>query len=591
MLRGTMGLELGYALMLAAVFSGMIRANASWERLILSPVVAIGLTLMSGLLLALVHSLSGIIEVVFGVTVILGMGYMSGLKLAQQDGVLLRRGTTVLQQKLETGGLGQLLRDCLNAVSQRKRPGAAQKGEQSPVSEPSGLTLAGVPLSRQDITKHFKLIGTTGTGKSTAIRELLDGALARGDRAIIADPDGGYLGRYYDPARGDVILNPFMLASHRWDLHAEIFQEQDVAHVARALLADRAGSDGPWYEYARSFFAWAVRQTMRDGIRDLKEIVRLVKSAPLGELREILAGQEEAHFVAEGNERMFGSVRSVTAIAVSALEHIAQQEGPGFSVRKWICDGRAGTSARDGGVLFMPYRSTEVATLGGMISTWLRLAIFEAMAQPEGDQRLWIVIDELDALGPIDGLKDALARLRKFGAACVLGFQSISQVWGTYGRAHGDTIIENTGTTLILRCSASDGGGTAKYASTLIGEQQVSRETKSRSQSGILSETRSRSEHISIEPAVLASEIEQLPDLHGYLKVATKPQWSYVELTMREPLPGRSSAHYSQAPQAGPAPAPPGQVPDTRGPRRRRSARAAASANGHQPSGKGRPKD
>ena len=30
------------------------------------------------------------------------------------------------------------------------------------------------------------MIGTTGTGKSTAIRELLTGALKRGDRAVIA---------------------------------------------------------------------------------------------------------------------------------------------------------------------------------------------------------------------------------------------------------------------------------------------------------------------------------------------------------------------------------------------------------------------
>ena len=33
------------------------------------------------------------------------------------------------------------------------------------------LTLAGVPVAPEDETKHFKLIGTTGTGKSTAIRE------------------------------------------------------------------------------------------------------------------------------------------------------------------------------------------------------------------------------------------------------------------------------------------------------------------------------------------------------------------------------------------------------------------------------------
>jgi hypothetical protein len=70
------------------------------------------------------------------------------------------------------------------------------------------ITLAGIPVAPEDQTKHFKLIGTTGTGKSIAIQEILAAALARGDRSIIADPDGGYLRRFHDPAR-DVILNPF----------------------------------------------------------------------------------------------------------------------------------------------------------------------------------------------------------------------------------------------------------------------------------------------------------------------------------------------------------------------------------------------
>jgi hypothetical protein len=48
------------------------------------------------------------------------------------------------------------------------------------------ITLAGITVAPEDETKHFKLIGTTGTGKSTAIREILGGALLRGDRAVIA---------------------------------------------------------------------------------------------------------------------------------------------------------------------------------------------------------------------------------------------------------------------------------------------------------------------------------------------------------------------------------------------------------------------
>jgi hypothetical protein len=38
------------------------------------------------------------------------------------------------------------------------------------------------------------------------------------------------------------------------------------------------------------------------------------------------------------------------------------------------------------------------------------------------------------------------------------------------------------------------------------------------------------SEHLKIEPAVMASEIERLPDLTGYLKVASVPDWMRVDL-------------------------------------------------------------
>ena len=145
------------------------------------------------------------------------------------------------------------------------------------------------------------------------------------------------------------------------------------------------------------------------------------------------------------------------------------------------------------------------------------------------------MVDELDALGPIDGLKDALARLRKFGGRCVLGFQSIAQVSGTYGRAEAQTIVENCGNSLILRCSASEGGGTARFASSLIGEREILREQQSKSRGGsgwFANDHRSVSttiQHVT-ESAVLASEIEQLPDLSGFLKIASRPEWMKVTL-------------------------------------------------------------
>jgi type IV secretory pathway TraG/TraD family ATPase VirD4 len=159
------------------------------------------------------------------------------------------------------------------------------------------------------------------------------------------------------------------------------------------------------------------------------------------------------------------------------------------------------------------------------------------MSQPEGDQRLWYIVDELDALGAIDGLKDALARLRKFGGRCVLGMQSIAQVRACYGDADARTIIENCGSSLILRCSASEAGGTAQFASQLIGERQIRRPERSQSVSrtGVFSAGPTRyqrtcAERTQIEPAVLSAEIEQLPDFEGFLKLASRPEWFRVRV-------------------------------------------------------------
>ena len=232
---------------------------------------------------------------------------------------------------------------------------------------------------------------------------------------------------------------------------------------------------------------------------------------------------------------MFGSIRSVTGSAMAAIEHIQHQRAARFSVRKWV------RARAQPGMLFIPYRARQIATLRSMIAAWINLAIFEAMSQPQGlDQKLWFVVDELDALGAIEGLKDALARLRKFGCRCVLGFQSISQVSGTYGHGEGETLVENCGNTLILRCSGSENGGTSQFASKLIGEREVLRRQISRGKDrestlSIRGERRSRSvtEQQVTEMAVLPSELEQLPDLCGYLKRASSPVWLKVAFFKR----------------------------------------------------------
>jgi Type IV secretion-system coupling protein DNA-binding domain len=522
--HGWSGLAVAFASVQAPMVAGMLRARAAMSRLLISPVIAAPVTALAGIGMMLAGPVlrglglapSGLLHLAAGGALCAGMGYMAGRSFAR--GVV--PALTAFHQR------GAVVTQAEDRTTPRA-VGAAHSPE---------LILAGMRVAAADETKHFKFIGTTGTGKSTAIAQLLGGALARGDRAVLADPEGGYLRRFYDASRGDVILNPFDQRSVKWDLFAEIRHAYDVEQIARSLLPDHEGADRSWRGYARTFFTAVTRQAHAAGVRDVMELYRLLVVADPHELRTLTRGTPAQPFLDEQNGRMFDSIRSVTSSAVGALEYIAAQRSPPFSLREWVEREHRG----HGGVLFIPYRAGQIAALRSAISAWMRIAIFAAMDRPEEDQRLWFVVDELDALGQIDGLKDALARLRKFGGRCILGFQSISQVASTYGEGEAHTLVENCGNSMILRCSASEGGGTSRFASTLIGQREVRRTTVSHSRRTTeLFGATTRSEHLSIEPAVMDSEIEQLPDLCGYLKFASRREWLGVRL---QPANGQAVA-------------------------------------------------
>jgi hypothetical protein len=539
----------------------LVRRAADFGRVLASSALAVPLTVVAGIGTAaispLLHDLGvgrgSFLEFAVGVGLSASVGYAAARSLSRPAApVSVHQRGTLIQDAHSDSSSGS---DSDGRSSTASRHASHSYGTQRGragrhVRARDAITLAGIPVAPLDETKHFKLVGTTGTGKSTAIRELLAGALERGDRAIIADPDGGYLTRFKDTARGDIVLNPFDSESLKWDLFGEINNAYDIDQLARSLLPDQGGPDRSWISYARTFFGSVTRQAHEAGVADIRELYRLLVVADAKELRAFLAGTPAQPFLEEHNGRMFDSIRSVTSSAVGSLDYIAQQTSGPLSIRQWVREGYSARSGADpamdparaassdtanvagkSGVLFIPYKAGQIAALRSTISAWMRLAIFEAMSQPEGDQRLWFVIDELDALGQIDGLKDALARLRKFGGRCVLGFQSIAQVSSTYGSGEAQTIVENCGNTLILRCSGSDHGGTANFASRLIGQREVLRTNKSRSRrpTDFLSST-TLSEHVGIEPAVMDSQIEQLPDLAGYLKFASVPNWQRVTL-------------------------------------------------------------
>jgi hypothetical protein len=383
------------------------------------------------------------------------------------------------------------------------------------------VTLAGVPLSRADETMHVAAIGATGSGKSTALRGLMADAVRRGDRHVVADPEGASMSAFFSPS--DIILNPFDQRCARWDLLAEIERPSDYAFVAQSLLPHfGAGDHDQWITYAQQLVAGALESFVTLQLGTSEDFVTMLASAKTGELKQLCAGTPAARYFEEGGERMLASILGTLAPAVGHLRHIAAVQGEPFSVRRWVRQGA--------GSLWMPYASNQVAALKGLISCWMNIAILETLSlEPDQHRRIWFHVDELDALGRIEGLKDAQARLRKFGGCVAIGFQSFAQVKQVYGEG-AQTIIENCGNLLLLRAGASEDGGTAKLVSELIGCREVERDDISRSRTHGRITTRSMSMQTrrTVEDVALATEIMQLGNREGYLKLASRPSWMSV---------------------------------------------------------------
>ena len=126
--------------------------------------------------------------------------------------------------------------------------------------------------------RGFLIAGRPGSGKTLLMREMLRGFRQRGDRGLIADPDGSYLSVF--ARAGDRILNPFDARSERWSPFAEIRDDNDFELLAKAVVpVSESATEEEWRGYARTLLAAILRSLHREGRSNAAEVVRTVNSA------------------------------------------------------------------------------------------------------------------------------------------------------------------------------------------------------------------------------------------------------------------------------------------------------------------------
>ena len=376
--------------------------------------------------------------------------------------------------------------------------------------KPVPYRIAGVSYPERAETQHTIVSGTTGSGKTVLISDLVAQIRKRGERCVVYDKMGSYTRAFFDPRR-DVLLNPLDGRAPRWSPFFEARTPRDFDTMAAALIPQQKDTVDPfWVTAARQLFANGAGVLWEKGITENRVLVDHLLKTELTDLAQAMEGTVAQSIVDPENPKTALSVRAMLTAHLGALE-VLPDTGTPFSIRDWIADDH------QGGFLFLTSRGDQHASLRGLISTWLEIAVNALLSLDQDDgRRVWIVLDELPTLHQVPSLQPGLAESRQFGGCFVLGIQVISALRDLYGRNGAETISGLCGTRVVLAAPDED---TARWSAASLGRAEVEEVSEGFSYgANTIRDGVSLTPRRELRPLALASEIMQLPSLHGWLR-------------------------------------------------------------------------
>lgn len=367
------------------------------------------------------------------------------------------------------------------------------------------LEIAGMPIPAKYENRGFFLIGSPGSGKTQAISQMVAVLKQRPDfRGIVFDRGGELLEKFYDPSK-DLIFNPFDARSCYWTHMDEPTRTETIA----AGLIPMGLSKEP-------FFATAGRAVMSELFRKTQsneELFELLQGR-IEILSSFLSGTLAARYLEE--PKAATSVLSTVANYCQFYSALIKPQGETLSFYRW-------GESESPRWIFVTLRENDADLLKPLYSLVFELMLKGLISNEERNRKTAIVIDELGALNQLPSLDRLLSESRKYLGCPILGTQTEAQITKIYGQEDTRIILQGTKTKLVLNCADPQ---TAETMAKIIGKQESVHVMSNRSRTnhrGGQNRTMSENEQIKESFAVLPAELQDLPDLRGYLKIAGFP--------------------------------------------------------------------
>jgi hypothetical protein len=376
-------------------------------------------------------------------------------------------------------------------------------------------------VPRNAENKHFLVVGDTGSGKSSIIRQMLYQVADRGDSAIVYDPACEFVKQFYDERRGDIVLNPLDARMPYWNPSDELRRKAEAKALAVSLYQPEGVTNRFFVEAPQKIFAHLMTYLptpaqLVSWMSNPAEIDRRVKGTEYWMLIDPKAPHQRT-----------GVLGSLNMSADSfRLLPSAHDVAPTWTATKWADTRR--------GWIFITSRPTMREALRPLISLWIDLLVLRLLNEPTQQQKpVWFVIDELASLQRLPQLHTAITENRKSQNPVILGFQGRSQMEARYGD-DAEAMLSQPATKIFLRTTEPRA---AKWVSDAIGEVEIERLRETHYEGSRAGKNFALDRQT--EPLVMPSEISGLDDLRGFLKYSNYvARFSFPFIALEEKHPG-----------------------------------------------------
>ncbi len=326
------------------------------------------------------------------------------------------------------------------------------------------INVDGMPLIKDQETRHILITGMTGSGKTNLINKILPQVRKANEAAVVLDQTGEMISRYYDEARGDIIFNPLDARSKSWDFWTDCSSgtnefgiNEKLEKFAKVLIGGNRknlsyGSDPFWENSAEIIFIACVEYLVAKESKSISDLQNILQCWSIKDFKANLEGTKAAKYLNAENSATASSIISVMGTSCRPLFYLNDKENKDkFSLRQYF-DNVAKGSDGSNAWLFLATPPDGREVIMPLLNCVLELAMNCMIATGINEKRrIWFVIDELAALGKLSSFNSLMTEGRKYGACVLAALQSYNQLMSNYGQYLGSTLFGQFATKFIFR--------------------------------------------------------------------------------------------------------------------------------------------